>query len=78
MTALALSALAEASAPYGIEAFDIVLTPLWEGVNEYRDKSLGAFLKAIGYIISLMSPEHAKSYTQLIMPTLVKQFENRE
>jgi splicing factor 3B subunit 1 len=30
---LALAALAEASAPYGIEAFDSVLIPLWEGIN---------------------------------------------
>lgn len=33
MTALALSALAEAAAPYGIEAFDLVLIALWEGIN---------------------------------------------
>jgi splicing factor 3B subunit 1 len=78
MTALALSALAEASAPYGIEAFDLVLISLWEGINEYRDKSLGAFLKAIGYIIPLMEPHHANEYTKTIMPSLVKQFENPE
>lgn len=78
MTALALSALAEASAPYGIEAFDLVLIALWEGINDYRDKSLGAFLKAIGYIIPLMEPHHASEYTKTILPSLVKQFENPE
>lgn len=31
MTALCLAALAEASAPYGIESFDSVLKPLWKG-----------------------------------------------
>ena len=33
ITALALSALAEASNPYGIEAFDQVLIPLWDGIT---------------------------------------------
>ena len=33
ITALAIAALAEASFPYGIEAFDLVLIPLWEGIN---------------------------------------------
>merc|ERR1719161_777929 len=31
ITALALAALAEAATPYGIEAFDTVLRPLWKG-----------------------------------------------
>ena len=46
MTALALAALAEASTPYGIEAFDTVLRPLWKGILDARDKDLAAFLKA--------------------------------
>lgn len=32
ITALALAALAEAATPYGIEAFDTVLYPLWNGI----------------------------------------------
>merc|ERR1719453_2951639 len=32
ITALSLAALAEASSPYGIEAFDTVLRPLWKGI----------------------------------------------
>jgi splicing factor 3B subunit 1 len=74
MSALALACLAEASAPYGIEAFDEVLTPLWEGVSIYRGKALAAFLKAIGSIISLMEPEHASEYTKLVTPVLVREF----
>lgn len=31
ITALNMSALAEAAYPYGIEAFDSVLRPLWKG-----------------------------------------------
>ena len=74
ITALALGSLAEASAPYGIEAFDDVLIPLWKRINEIRDKSLGAFLKAIGFIIPLMDPKHTAQYTKSVMPTLIRQF----
>jgi len=31
ITALGIAALAEAATPYGIEAFDSVLKPLWKG-----------------------------------------------
>lgn len=58
-----MAALAEAATPYGIEAFDTVLIPLWEGITLHRGKSLGAFLKAIGYIIPLMDSENALQYT---------------
>lgn len=36
ITALCISALAEASHPYGIEAFDNILKPLWKGIKEHR------------------------------------------
>ena len=78
ITALALASLAEAAAPYGIEAFDDVLIPLWKRINEYRDKSLGAFLKAIGFIIALMDEKHTSQYTKSVMPTILRQFENPE
>jgi splicing factor 3B subunit 1 len=78
MTALALASLAEASAPYGIEAFDEVLIPLYNQITKNRDKSLGAFLKAIGFIIPLMDSRHTVQYTKSIMPTLIKLFENPE
>jgi hypothetical protein len=32
--ALSLAALAEASAPYGIESFDSVLVPLWKDLKQ--------------------------------------------
>jgi len=47
MTALGLSAFAEAAAPYGIELFDNVLKPLWLGIRLHRGKGLAVFLKAI-------------------------------
>ena len=38
ITALTVSALAEAAAPYGIESFDDVLEPLWKGIRLLRGK----------------------------------------
>ncbi|QDZ25009.1 subunit 1 of splicing factor 3B [Chloropicon primus] len=72
--ALALAALAEASAPFGIESFDPVLKPLWKGVRSHRGKILAAFLKAIGYIIPLMDPMHANYYTREVMVILIREF----
>ena len=75
ITALAISALAEASAPYGIESFDSVLKPLWKGIRAHRGKVLAAFLKAIGFIIPLMQPEYASYYTREVMTILVREFQ---
>lgn len=72
--ALSLAALAEAAAPYGIESFDAVLRPLWEGVNSHRGKVLAAFLKAVGYVIPLMEDDYAAYYTREVMPILVREF----
>lgn len=74
ITALALAALAEASAPYGIEAFDTVLRPLWHGISNHRGKTRAAFLKAIGYIIPLMDADYASYYTREVMPQLIQEF----
>jgi len=74
ITALALAALAEAAAPYGIEAFDTVLRPLWHGIHNWRGKTRAAFLKAIGYIIPLMDAEYASYYTREVMPQLIQEF----
>jgi splicing factor 3B subunit 1 len=78
ITALALAALAEASAPYGIESFASVLKPLWEGVKNQRGKTLAAYLKSIGYIIPLMDVEYASYSTKSIMPTLIANFQTPE
>ncbi|KAI6182587.1 Splicing factor 3B subunit 1 [Aphelenchoides bicaudatus] len=74
MTALCLAALAEASAPYGIESFDSVLKPLWKGIRTHRGKGLAAFLKAIGYLIPLMDAEYASYYTTEVMLILIREF----
>jgi splicing factor 3B subunit 1 len=78
ISALAISALAEASHPYGIEAFESVLITLWDGICIYKGKALTAFLKAIGYIIPLMNPEHAGKYTRLVMDILKREFSNND
>ena len=76
ITALALAALAEASAPYGIESFDSVLKPLWKGIRTHRGKGLAAFLKAIGYLIPLMDAEYANYYTREVMLILIREFQS--
>lgn len=75
ITALAISALAEAAAPYGIESFDEVLEPLWKGVRLLRGKVLAAFLKAIGFIIPLMDAMYANYYTREVMLILLREFQ---
>lgn len=74
ITALAISALAEASAPYGIEAFEPVLQQLWVGLRSHSGRALSAFLKAIGFIIPLMDPEMANFYVKFVMQTLTRIF----
>ncbi|KAK9487659.1 armadillo-type protein [Lipomyces starkeyi] len=74
VTSLALGALAEAAAPYGIESFDSVLEPLWLGIRRHRGKGLAAFLKCIGFIIPLMDPEYANYYTKEVMVILIREF----
>ena len=74
VTALAIAALAEAVQPYGIESFDPVLKPLWQGVKTHRGKGLAAFLKAIGFIIPLMDAQYANFYTREVMVVLQREF----
>jgi splicing factor 3B subunit 1 len=76
ITALGLAALAEASYPYGIEAFDSVLRPLWKGIRQHRGKGLAAFLKAIGFIIPLMDAHYANYYTKEVMTILIREFQS--
>lgn len=78
ITALAIAALAEAAAPYGIESFDSVLRPLWLGIHKHRGKALAAFLKAIGFIIPLMNAEHAAHYTRNVMDVVIREFASQD
>ncbi|KAH0445962.1 hypothetical protein IEQ34_025205 [Dendrobium chrysotoxum] len=78
MTALALSALAEAAAPYGIESFENVLKPLWVGTRQHRGKGLAAFLKAIGFIIPLMDSDSTLYFVKEVTPTLIREFQTAD
>ncbi|KAF2221283.1 U2 snRNP component prp10 [Elsinoe ampelina] len=76
VTALAIAALAEASNPYGIESFDDILHPLWQGARKQRGKGLAAFLKAVGFLIPLMDEEYANYYVSQIMEILRREFQS--
>ncbi|KAF2204494.1 ARM repeat-containing protein [Delitschia confertaspora ATCC 74209] len=76
VTALAISALAEAANPYGIESFDEILNPLWTGARKQRGKSLASFLKAVGFLIPLMDEEYANYYTGQIMEIVLREFQS--
>lgn len=78
MTALALAALAEAAAPYGIESFENVLKPLWIGTRQHRGKGLAAFLKAIGFIIPLMDSDSTLYFVKEVTPTLIREFQTAD
>lgn len=78
ITALAIAALAEASAPYGIEAFENVIKPLWEGIKSQGGKILAAFLKAYGFIIPLMDADHAAICTKQINKVIVREFQSQD
>lgn len=74
ITANALSTLAQSSFPYGIEAFNVVLEPLWKGTRTHRGKVLASFLKCLGSLIPLMDSEYAGYYTQEIMIIVKREF----
>ncbi|GAB7363838.1 hypothetical protein MBLNU230_g4403t1 [Neophaeotheca triangularis] len=78
VTSLALAALAEAAAPYGIESFDLILNPLWTGARRQRGKGLAGYLKAVGFIIPLMDEEYANYYTSQIMEILLREFQSQD
>lgn len=75
ITALSIAALAEASSPYGIESFDCTLKSLWTGIKKHRGKTLAAFIKAVGFIVPLMDPDHALYYTKQLMVILIREFQ---
>jgi splicing factor 3B subunit 1 len=76
ISALSIAALAEASYPYGIEAFANVIRYLFDGLKQYRGKGLASFFKAIGFIIPLMDAELAARSTRLVIPVLRREFKS--
>lgn len=78
ITSLALAALAEAAAPYGVESFATVIPLLLSGVRQLRGKILAAYIKALGFIIPLMEDSHASYHARELMLVLVRQFNTNE
>ena len=78
ITFLALSALAEACHPYGIEKFEPIVLNLYKNLKQHRGKTLVACLKAVGTIIALMDMEDASYYTKQITPLLVREFNSHD
>ncbi|CCK70024.1 U2 snRNP complex subunit HSH155 KNAG_0D02750 [Huiozyma naganishii CBS 8797] len=74
MTANTLTTLAQNSYLYGIEAFNIILEPLWKGIRRHRGKLLSSFLKCLAGIIPLMDPEYAGYYTHELMTIIQRNF----
>lgn len=74
ITAHAIASLAKSCNPYGIEAFDTILEPLWKGLKNHRGKALAAFLKAFGFLIPLMDSEYAGYYTKEVMHIVKREF----
>ncbi|PIA32620.1 hypothetical protein AQUCO_04400070v1 [Aquilegia coerulea] len=77
ITALAIAALAEASHPYGIEGFDSVLKPLFQGIRSHSGNVLATFLKATGFMIRLMGIQ-VSYYAKEVMSVLVRQFQSSD
>ncbi|AMD21196.1 HEL084Wp [Eremothecium sinecaudum] len=74
IAAQTVASLAQNSYPYGIEAFNCTLEPIWKGVRTHRGKILSSFLKALGYIIPLMDSEYAGYYTEEVMRVVKREF----
>lgn len=74
LTANTLATLAQSSYPYGIEAFNSMLEPLWKGTKTHRGKVLASFMKCLGSLIPLMDEEYAGYYTQEIMRIVKREF----
>ena len=73
-TALAISSLAEACYPYGIDYFMKINKFLIDGIKKYKGKLLASFFKAFGNIIVLMDDDIATRNAKIILPILKKEF----
>ena len=73
-TALAISSLAEASYPYGIDFYKEIIKYLFDGIKEYKGKLLASYFKALGNIIVLMDDEVATRSAKIILPILKRDF----
>lgn len=71
--------LGESVQPYGAEAFERLLEPVWNGLKSHRGRSLAAFLRCMGSIIPLMTHnpeyvEYSNYYTRELMHVMTREF----
>ena len=78
LACLAVTSLAEAASPFGMESFDILLEDLWSGLNSTRGRTLSGFLQAVGSLIPLMSEQDASEYIKYVMEVILREFETPE
>jgi splicing factor 3B subunit 1 len=79
ISAMAVLQLAESVQPYGIEAFEVVLEPVWRGLRHHRGKGLAAFVRALGALVPLMAhdpnyEEYANYYTREVVRVVAREF----
>lgn len=79
VTANTMALLGESVRPYGAEAFEKSLEPIWNGLKNHRGRSLAAFLRCMGSIIPLMAYnpeyiEYSNYYTRELMHVMVREF----
>ncbi|KAG8348628.1 splicing factor 3B subunit 1 [Trypanosoma vivax] len=70
----ALSHVAQATYPYGIEELEPLVHIVREECKRGIGTTAGLFVRAFGALIPLMAPYDAQKYTSDMMPTLVNQF----
>lgn len=79
ISAMAVLQLAESVQPYGVEAFEVVLEPVWRGLRHHRGKALAAFVRALGALVPLMAhdpnyEEYANYYTREVVRVVAREF----
>lgn len=76
--AQSIVSLANAANPFGIEAFEKVIPPLWAGIKRARGRVLASFLRAIGSLVPLVDPENSKDFVSMLLDAVSRQFESED
>lgn len=74
--ALALSALAEASFPFGKDMFKSTMDDFWPIIRKERGKTFAACLKAFGNVVPLLEVEYCNFYTEKLSSKIISEFDS--
>lgn len=74
--AQSIASLANAANPFGIEAFEKVIPPLWTGTRRLRGRTLAYFLRALGSLVPLVDPENSEEFISMLLGSVAHQFES--